>query len=290
MKSHVLHTVWCNISGEAAGEIWYWSLLGVKGLSHCPSLLSARLHRCVEPALPVFPGRHVSHCLGMQRVPELLESATNPVGRIGHGTPQAFQSRHGLHGGRWTTSYCGGLPHVVLAGIWPFCSYTVTEGVYQTTSQLLLCYWSHPPTFTWCFCRYPCLCAFPVLCPSFCLLACLAAWLAPCLPICLPVSLSFCLLSTCCLPVICPPFLWPSRLSACLSFCLPACLPCSFCLSVRPPARLSCLSARPSVLSVCLSSSFASLSVRPSCCLPACLIGPSACLTVFLIVSVIVYL
>ena len=31
MKRHNLHTVWCNISGEAAGEIWHWSLLGVKG-------------------------------------------------------------------------------------------------------------------------------------------------------------------------------------------------------------------------------------------------------------------
>ena len=30
MKSQVLLTVWCNISGEAAGEIWYWSLLEVK--------------------------------------------------------------------------------------------------------------------------------------------------------------------------------------------------------------------------------------------------------------------
>ena len=32
MKSQVLHTVWCNISGEAAGEIWNWSPLGAKGL------------------------------------------------------------------------------------------------------------------------------------------------------------------------------------------------------------------------------------------------------------------
>ena len=31
MKSQVLHTVWCNISGEAAGEILNWSLLGVTG-------------------------------------------------------------------------------------------------------------------------------------------------------------------------------------------------------------------------------------------------------------------
>ena len=32
VKSQVLHTVLCNLSGEAAGEIWNWSLLGVKGL------------------------------------------------------------------------------------------------------------------------------------------------------------------------------------------------------------------------------------------------------------------
>ena len=32
-KRRVLHTVWCNISGEAAGKIWNWSLLGVKGLN-----------------------------------------------------------------------------------------------------------------------------------------------------------------------------------------------------------------------------------------------------------------
>ena len=33
MKSQVLHTVWCNMTGEATGEIWTWSLLGVKVLS-----------------------------------------------------------------------------------------------------------------------------------------------------------------------------------------------------------------------------------------------------------------
>ena len=31
MNNRVLHTVWCNISGEAAGEILGRSLLGVKG-------------------------------------------------------------------------------------------------------------------------------------------------------------------------------------------------------------------------------------------------------------------
>ena len=33
MNSQVLHTVWCHISGEAAGEFWHWSLSGVKGLN-----------------------------------------------------------------------------------------------------------------------------------------------------------------------------------------------------------------------------------------------------------------
>ena len=32
-ESQVLHTVWCHISGEVAGEIWNWSLLGVNNLS-----------------------------------------------------------------------------------------------------------------------------------------------------------------------------------------------------------------------------------------------------------------
>ena len=38
MRSQVLQTVWCYISGEAAGEIWSWSLCGVKGfiLEHRP--------------------------------------------------------------------------------------------------------------------------------------------------------------------------------------------------------------------------------------------------------------
>ena len=32
MKNQALLTVWCNISGGAGGEIWHWSLSGVKGL------------------------------------------------------------------------------------------------------------------------------------------------------------------------------------------------------------------------------------------------------------------
>ena len=31
-KSKVIHAVWCNITCEAAGQIWTWSLLGVRGL------------------------------------------------------------------------------------------------------------------------------------------------------------------------------------------------------------------------------------------------------------------
>ena len=31
-ESKVSHAVWCNITCEAAGQIWTWSLLGVRGL------------------------------------------------------------------------------------------------------------------------------------------------------------------------------------------------------------------------------------------------------------------
>ena len=40
MKSQVLHTVWCNMTGEATGEIGTSSLLGVKGLKLPHSSLS----------------------------------------------------------------------------------------------------------------------------------------------------------------------------------------------------------------------------------------------------------
>ena len=33
MKNQVLYTVWCYISGEAAGKIWSWSLLGLRGFT-----------------------------------------------------------------------------------------------------------------------------------------------------------------------------------------------------------------------------------------------------------------
>ena len=50
MKSHVLHTVWCYSSGEAAGEIWNWSLLGVKWLI----LLSLRTLWTTRPLVALF--------------------------------------------------------------------------------------------------------------------------------------------------------------------------------------------------------------------------------------------
>ena len=53
MISQVLHTVRCNISGGAAGEIWNWSLLGVKGLkclflSVMKNKAQTRLHQALH--------------------------------------------------------------------------------------------------------------------------------------------------------------------------------------------------------------------------------------------------
>ena len=55
MKSQTLHTGWCNISGEAAGEIWNWSLLGVKGLdSRVSSANSTRLDWISVPLVKIW--------------------------------------------------------------------------------------------------------------------------------------------------------------------------------------------------------------------------------------------
>ena len=43
--------MWCNISGEAAGKIWNWSLLGVKGLKELA--WEAQTHKVVAFALKV---------------------------------------------------------------------------------------------------------------------------------------------------------------------------------------------------------------------------------------------
>ena len=58
MKSQVLHTVWCNISGEAAGEISHW--LAVKGLS-CRNLKTSNVMLCCV-RWNSFPGSLV-YCL-----------------------------------------------------------------------------------------------------------------------------------------------------------------------------------------------------------------------------------
>ena len=55
MKSQVLHTMWCNITGDSTGQIWNWSLLGVKGLKR-------ELHWSKSSGLPV-------NTLGLERLP-----------------------------------------------------------------------------------------------------------------------------------------------------------------------------------------------------------------------------
>ena len=57
MINQILHTLCCNISGEVAGEIWHWSLLGVKGLG----ALCERASRRGPPSRP-FQCAH-SSCL-----------------------------------------------------------------------------------------------------------------------------------------------------------------------------------------------------------------------------------
>ena len=62
MKSQVLHTVWCNISGDAVGEIWNWSFLGMKRLTssthtNLTILDRAGLARCPDVTEMIFPAK-----------------------------------------------------------------------------------------------------------------------------------------------------------------------------------------------------------------------------------------
>ena len=52
MKSKILHTVWCSITGEAAGEIWTWSLF--KGLKAQQSLCVYKLFAPLKTNKPFF--------------------------------------------------------------------------------------------------------------------------------------------------------------------------------------------------------------------------------------------
>ena len=61
MNSQVLHTVWCNISGEAVGEIGDWSPLGLKGLKDVSQLGSFECKRsCFQAETqPWLCGKHL---------------------------------------------------------------------------------------------------------------------------------------------------------------------------------------------------------------------------------------
>ena len=64
MKSQVLHTVWCHISGEAAGEFWHWSLSGVKGLTQHKALAKwgHTVATTLRPAMLAVRGKMQQHC------------------------------------------------------------------------------------------------------------------------------------------------------------------------------------------------------------------------------------
>ena len=57
VKSQVLHTVWCKISGEVAGEMLNFSLLAEKGLGVCLKLCSCY---CSVEILPEHDIRHAT--------------------------------------------------------------------------------------------------------------------------------------------------------------------------------------------------------------------------------------
>ena len=82
MKSQVLHTVWAYISVEAAGEIWHWSLLGVKGLKWVAFAQNLPSSTCFLPghALWLVCSRNRAVCWSKGREKEFRYSWISLIG------------------------------------------------------------------------------------------------------------------------------------------------------------------------------------------------------------------
>ena len=79
MKSRYLQfimCVWCYISGEAAGEIWNWSLSGVKGLIYRAVYTRENKPRITQSA--AFVSRELSHLYGHDLHKQLVRGLRKP--------------------------------------------------------------------------------------------------------------------------------------------------------------------------------------------------------------------
>ena len=70
MKSQALHTVWCYIiSGEAAGGICHWSLLGVKGLNYLMKVIENTIMNILSKQKPEEIGHGIwNYCYAQYAV------------------------------------------------------------------------------------------------------------------------------------------------------------------------------------------------------------------------------
>ena len=107
MNSQVLHTVWCNIPVEAAGEIWHWSPLGVKGLisisgpAPSPGGVRGRLHRSCAHRL----GVHRCSVLPAQQVPRPAIDQGMRSGRCAQRNDAQIPDGSGGESPRWSQVY-----------------------------------------------------------------------------------------------------------------------------------------------------------------------------------------
>ena len=96
MKSQIPHNVRCNITGEAAEEIWHWSLLGVKGLKQrlLPSGVEFIRGRGYPTLFPLTP-------LIAYRETRLHTPSSDHISTV-HVRPRGKWSRPCATGGWWT--------------------------------------------------------------------------------------------------------------------------------------------------------------------------------------------
>ena len=154
MKSPVLHTVWCYVSGEAEGKIWNWLLLGVKATEQTrPTLVQGliifftrtRYQRCGTNGVNLIKRQHEI----MARTSSLANGWTIMIDSSGKLTPFSCIPRptwlvkpgHNCHEyrcGEVTSRLCvvdassTGAPHFIVGTSSPRAGSRVTSLAYST--------------------------------------------------------------------------------------------------------------------------------------------------------------
>ena len=137
MKSQILHTVWCHISCEAAGEFWHWSLSGVKGL---------RVKRLNADTCSPTPPSPTARCVYMTLI--VFFSQRNIMGSVNSNAVLKLMGRGGTRGAPRGTGRGGrgSYGEKLFLGNWENCLVTICD---EIPGRLQIATRKSPMLFIW---------------------------------------------------------------------------------------------------------------------------------------------